>query len=880
MNVDEDNLNICTERPSKKRKAKVSTIALSRQRRNVDEIWKDVYGLQRTRNENNDGRILAPKGCCINSRHSCKQAPSDCVTAIGGFARVCSIRHELWPEVRTKMVERSGLTLSVPTDSPQRTRGNKLEQYMLGNTNVDMNEDGDENVNITIKYVLYDNSNEEVIVCKNTWHDVTGFPKTGSAFRNAKKAIEARLMKRLSNDPEDLSAVPMINFSGGIHVSPSRTRGGQMGMRARNSMEWLAKQIENYSDPMPHEWKLVLFYSKWAVCHAACCDALAEYQNLPKEDVSICYSWFMSLKETSSIVQDAIAATVQRAIGECESDVTKEVMRKASRWVVVCKDPRKNETFGRCTVCCDIEAGKVRAAQKGERPVFNQFKSIYALHYEDFMSRRRKMDELIQTAQDEPSKVLVICMDAIDKRKMDSPMFPSSIRRTKKLMAATTRFSYTCVGAIAWGHSEHRSLVFHDDFMANHSGLAGSGANETLTILMMVLLELEEANKLPNSLEKRVLHGILDNCSTNKNKIVVAFFCLLVKWDVFTETAIHFLLVGHTHIVIDQWFRTLSDAIKQTADCIATTPKLQAWLSTKFKCSVHELGAYLDFWRVLDPHVGAILNLSKAKTFKFKRVRGEVQGFYQSSQDTSGEWYPLNMFKDTIETIADDAALILPTMPLRSYEQTIPGCDVDVDGAIQNDQVARMLGEARKVYVHANSVRQDDDALDISVLDWWDAHVSNLRNPDRLRERERNPGMPITKYCRRVNAAFQIKFKQANVDGPHPITTQREMTRELAVSIGALPADPGPVICSVGITRKDTTYLQNQKQYAYNLQRIKCLSDRGEIYSSHLPKKGQWLVYSWASDENDEPQWALGKATSNPVLDGSKGATLCVTLED
>ena len=56
---------------------------------------------------------------------------------------------------------------------------------MLGNTNVDMNEDGDENVNITIKYVLYDNSNEEVIVCKNTWHDVTGFPKTGqcSAMR-------------------------------------------------------------------------------------------------------------------------------------------------------------------------------------------------------------------------------------------------------------------------------------------------------------------------------------------------------------------------------------------------------------------------------------------------------------------------------------------------------------------------------------------------------------------------------------------------------------------------------------------------------------------------------------------------------------------------
>ena len=77
-----------------------------------------------------------------------------------------------------------------------------------------------------------------------------------------------------------------------------------------------------------------------------------------------------------------------------------------------------------------------------------------------------------------------------------------------------------------------------------------------------------------------------------------------------------------------------------------------------------------------------------------------------------------------------------------------------------------------------------------------------------------------------------------------------------------------------------TFYLQNQNQYAYNLQRIKCLSDRGEIYSSHLPKKGQWLVYSWASEENDEPQWALGKATSNPILDGSKGATLCGTLED
>lgn len=53
----------------------------------------------------------------------------------------------------------------------------------------------------------------------------------------------------------------------------------------------------------------------------------------------------------------------------------------------------------------------------------------------------------------------------------------------------------------------------------------------------------------------KLLHVQLDNCvGENKNNIVMAFLGGLIASGVIGRAEVHFLMVGHTHIKIDQVF--------------------------------------------------------------------------------------------------------------------------------------------------------------------------------------------------------------------------------------------------------------------------------------------------------------------------------------
>lgn len=55
----------------------------------------------------------------------------------------------------------------------------------------------------------------------------------------------------------------------------------------------------------------------------------------------------------------------------------------------------------------------------------------------------------------------------------------------------------------------------------------------------------------------RALHIQVDNtCKDNKNNVVMAFCALLVRFGLFEDVEVHFLLVGHTHIDLDGTFGT------------------------------------------------------------------------------------------------------------------------------------------------------------------------------------------------------------------------------------------------------------------------------------------------------------------------------------
>ena len=71
----------------------------------------------------------------------------------------------------------------------------------------------------------------------------------------------------------------------------------------------------------------------------------------------------------------------------------------------------------------------------------------------------------------------------------------------------------------------------------------------------------------------RELHTQWDNCGENKNKFMMLFNALLVELDYFDKITMAFLIVGHTHASIDQYFSCLRKRIRR-ATFIASPPAL------------------------------------------------------------------------------------------------------------------------------------------------------------------------------------------------------------------------------------------------------------------------------------------------------------------
>lgn len=74
-----------------------------------------------------------------------------------------------------------------------------------------------------------------------------------------------------------------------------------------------------------------------------------------------------------------------------------------------------------------------------------------------------------------------------------------------------------------------------------------------LSILKMAELLAEHGLKLP-----RYLTTQFDNCGENKNKYMFGYLSLLVELAYFDTIRVSFLIVGHTHCIIDQWFSSVT----------------------------------------------------------------------------------------------------------------------------------------------------------------------------------------------------------------------------------------------------------------------------------------------------------------------------------
>ena len=91
--------------------------------------------------------------------------------------------------------------------------------------------------------------------------------------------------------------------------------------------------------------------------------------------------------------------------------------------------------------------------------------------------------------------------------------------------------------------------------------LVGGGANFMIEVLRRALKDLSVRLQ---GLQAQLPKGLLlqfDNCGENKNKEMFFYLSLLVQEGLVDEIKCNFLVVGHTHCSIDQYFGTISKLV-------------------------------------------------------------------------------------------------------------------------------------------------------------------------------------------------------------------------------------------------------------------------------------------------------------------------------
>jgi len=207
------------------------------------------------------------------------------------------------------------------------------------------------------------------------------------------------------------------------------------------------------------------------------------------------------------------------------------------------------------------------------------------------------------------------------------------------------------------------------------------GASGCATLLHRIFNSvLRKDGKLPRIL---LLH--MDNtCKENKNNLVIKYLAFLVHHNVFDEVRILFLLVGHTHSIIDQRFSVISRALReQDAYTLDQLGALVEVLELGFKKEdnrYYYIKQAMDWSWLLDDTVSykfkgfQTLNLDGVKhaihSIRLRKDRSGQVVFSYKEHDRPGPWQghfetraPLPVFKEVPNPPA--ALKVLPRQRLR-----------------------------------------------------------------------------------------------------------------------------------------------------------------------------------------------------------------------
>ncbi|KAK3275726.1 hypothetical protein CYMTET_16163 [Cymbomonas tetramitiformis] len=192
--------------------------------------------------------------------------------------------------------------------------------------------------------------------------------------------------------------------------------------------------------------------------------------------------------------------------------------------------------------------------------------------------------------------------------------------------------------------------------------------------------------------------GELDNVSTNKSKLMLAYAAWLIHTDVFRKVKLSFLLVGHTHENIDQMFSRFSVRLrrKQAWTLDEMIEVAQECFTDGVTCEHTE--KIFDFSSWFDGHVFDCHNILAQQAFKFKKdEHGEV-GMQYKQYSISPKWLPETPLPKLAST---------PPVAGPGYIKPIPFTEEGIEKLEHALQALKDILGTKLTDVHENFWRED-----------------------------------------------------------------------------------------------------------------------------------------------------------------------------
>ena len=289
------------------------------------------------------------------------------------------------------------------------------------------------------------------------------------------------------------------------------------------------------------------------------------------------------------------------------------------------KTAKKKDGFLGCTQCMGYGSQLSTVALAADS---NLIKSRWLAHLSIARLSRLKYYGHNEDASTNPCKYLSDALDGIERRKTRIPY----LARMPSRADAWTQLESHLLGLKCSTQPFNRAYVTYAD--CSPSG----GSNATIETLLRYLHSLP---RIPP-----IWYLQMDNCSgENKNKMVLTFLALLVHYGVFEKIKLSFLIVGHTHELIDAVFAIYHRAVKKKG---VRSPKgledalYSAFVDVRNRPVVHTVNVehgtkeWLEREKLMPKAVGVL----EARCFRFQkygRVKERMAHYEGFRQQKSAE---------------------------------------------------------------------------------------------------------------------------------------------------------------------------------------------------------------------------------------------------